>query len=125
MSPIRSPIRFPLAVWGLAFYGATRLYYPFGGAGRACAFSGLMAGAALSAAALVSRSPGIARNRWFFFAAGLLWAVGGALLGTGVDLNLDHPLKRPPPGRFFLLAGVVVWHLPFALLRSAQRRCLR
>jgi hypothetical protein len=109
-----------LSIWGLAFYGAVSLYYPLGDASRACAVAGFGAGAALTAIALVAKSRTVGRDRWIWFAGGLLWVVGGALVGLGVDLNLDRPFARPRPGRTFLWVGVVVWHLPFALFRMIR-----
>ncbi len=109
-----------LTVWGLAFYGAVSLYYPLGDASRACALAGFGAGAALTALALATNPQGVSRDRWVLFAGGLLWVVGSALVGLGVDLNLDRPLARPRPGRTFLWVGVVVWHLPFAMLRASR-----
>jgi len=108
-----------LAVWWLAFYWAVALYYKVGGAGPACALSGLGAGALLTAISLASTRR-LSRNRWILFASGIVWVVAGSLVGVGVDLDLDMPLKQPRPGRFYLLAGVVAWHLPFALLRATR-----
>lgn len=114
-------IAISLAVWGLAFYGAVALYYRVGGAGPACALTGFGAGALLTATSLVLTRR-ISRNRWVLFACGVVWVVAGSWIGLGVDLDLDMPLKRPRPGRMFLIAGVVGWYLPFALLRAARCR---
>lgn len=105
------------AVWGIAFYGATRLYYVAGGAAGACAVAGLMAGAVLLLVALRWAPREVSRNSWVLLASGLLWVVGAALIGHGVELNLEHPLLQRKPGNPFLLAGVLGWFLPFALIR--------
>lgn len=115
---LRAPIA--LAIWAGAFYGAVSLYYEVGGAAPACALAGLGAGTAFCAIALVATG-GIGRARWALFISGLVWVVAGSLVGLGVELDLDQPLKRPRPGRWFLAAGVLGWHAPFALLRATRR----
>lgn len=109
------------AVWGLAFYGATKLYYIAGGGAQACAITGFWAAAALLGVSLWGDPMGISRNRALLIAAGVLWVLGAAAIGQGVDLNLDLPLKRPRPGRWHLLAGALSWYAPFAGLRILRR----
>ncbi len=105
-------------LWGAAFYGSTRLYYLAGGAAAACAIAGFFAGVALTVCALRTAPRSISTHRVALVAAGALWVVGAALVGHGVELNLDHPLLQRRPGAPFLVAGMLLWHLPFGLLRA-------
>ena len=110
------------ALWGAAFYTAYQLYYPVGSGAGACAIAGLIAGAALLGVALRAAPGAVSTHPAVLLVCGALWVVGASLVGHGVELNLDHPLIQRRPGAPFLVAGALLWHLPFGVLRALRPR---
>ncbi len=111
-----------LALWGAAFYGAYQLYYPVGSGAGACAIAGLVVGMSLFAVALRAAPGAVSVHPVLLLGSGALWVAGAALVGHGVELNLDHPLIQRRPGASFLVAGALLWHLPFGVLRAFRPR---